>query len=155
MTVRLLFLVSLIYLVSATTGAMAQGLNLEGAAIQPLDWGPFNIADEAKAATHPAVKKYLEDLSLTADEVTSSANKVYRTAPLLKKYDPKEGKPLDFTTLEGSRLVLQPDQIKEVTHYEQRVLERTRAFLDRRYDSENPPLSRFLQLRAAEKVLVE
>jgi hypothetical protein len=125
------------------------------APVQPLEWGPFNLAEEAKAATHPETKKYLEELSLTADEVTSSVGKVYRTAPLARKYDPKGGKPLDFTTLEGARMVLQTEQLKDVTHYEQRVLDKTKAFLDSRFDTATPPLSRFNQLRAAEKVLIE
>jgi ABC-type transport system substrate-binding protein len=120
---------------------------------QPLEWGPFNLTEEAKNATVPDVKKYLEDLTLTADEVVSMAGKVYRTAPIPKKYDAKEGKPLDFTTLEGNRMALQPDQIRDVTYYEQRVLEKTRLYLDRRFDAAS--ISRFQQLRAAEKVLVE
>lgn len=127
----------------------------QAAPVQSLEWGPFNLADEAKAATFPDVKKYLEDLTLTADEVTTNAGKVYRTAPLRKKYDPKDGKPLDFVTLEGGRMVLQAEQIKTVTHYEQRVLDKTQLFLDRRFDTAKPPLSRFHQLRAAEKVLTE
>lgn len=127
----------------------------QAAPTQPLEWGPFNLAEEAKAATHPETKKYLEELSLTADEVTSSAGKVYRTAPLSRKYDAKGGKPLDFTTLEGARMVLQPEQLKDVSHYEQRVLDKTKAFLDSRFDTATPPLSRFNQLRAAEKVLIE
>lgn len=124
---------------------------------QPITWGPFNLADEAKAATQPDVKKYLQDLSVTADEVITVTGKVYRTAPIQKKYDPKEGKPLDFTPLEGARTVLQPEQIRSVAHYEERVLSRTTQFLEKRLDAPgtNPPISRFLQLRAAEMVVTE
>src|SRR5450432_4128384 len=53
--------------------------------LQPITWGPFNLADEAKAATNPDVKKYLQDLALTAEEVVSNTGKVYRTAPISKK----------------------------------------------------------------------
>ena len=125
--------------------------------LQPITWGPFILADEAKAATHPEVKKYLQDLALNADEVTTVAGKVYRTAPIHKKYDPKEGKPLDFTPLDGARTVLSAEQIKSVAHYEERVLEKTRQFLEKRLDNPNTPpvLSRFLQLRAAEMVITE
>lgn len=125
--------------------------------LQPITWGPFNLADEAKAATNPEVKKYLQELSLTADEVVSNTGKVYHTAPISKKYDPKEGKALDFTPLDGAKLVLDAGQIRSVKHYEQRVQENTHAFLDRRLDAPGtkPPLSRFLQLRAAEMVVTE
>src|SRR5438046_1312933 len=58
--------------------------------LQPITWGPFNLADEAKAVTNPEAKKYLQDLALTADEVVSNTGKVYHTAPISKKYDPKE-----------------------------------------------------------------
>src|SRR6266581_4779206 len=34
--------------------------------LQPITWGPFNLADEVKAATNPEAKKYLQDLALTA-----------------------------------------------------------------------------------------
>lgn len=129
--------------------------NLEPVKLQPLGWGPFVLADEAKAATLPEVKKYLDDLTLTADEVVSTANKTYRTAPIARKYDPKEGKPLTFTTLEGAKLVLQTEQIRQVLHYEERVLDLTRQFLDRRFDTAKPGLSRFMQLRAAEMVISE
>lgn len=125
--------------------------------LQSITWGPFNLAEEAKTATHPEAKKYLQDLSLTAEEVTSTSGKVYRTAPIAKMYDPKLGKSLDFTPLDGTKMVLNPDQIRGVKHYEQRVDEKTRAFLDRRFDTPGtqPALSRFLQLRAAEMVLTE
>src|SRR4051794_30062968 len=66
----------------------------EPAQLQSITWGPFNLAEEAKAAVHPEVKKYLQDLSLTAEEVTSTTGKVYRTAPIAKMYDPKQGKTL-------------------------------------------------------------
>ncbi|MBL8825177.1 MAG: ABC transporter substrate-binding protein [Planctomycetia bacterium] len=124
---------------------------------QSLGWGPFNLAEEAKAATIPEVKKYLEDMSQTTDEVVTTAGKVYRTAPIPRKYDPKEGKQLDFTPIEGQRLTLEASQIREVTHYEQRVLEKTRQFLEKRLDTPGTPtpLSRFLQLRTAEMVLTE
>ncbi len=91
--------------------------------MQPLSWGPFNLGDEAKAATNPEVKKFLQDLVLTADEVVAVTGKVYRTAPITKKYDAKEGKPLDFTPLEGGRTVLNADQIRSVTYYEERVID--------------------------------
>ncbi len=125
--------------------------------LQSITWGPFNLAEEAKLATHPEAKKYLQDLSLTAEQVTSTSGKVYRTAPIAKKYDPKLGKSLDFTPLDGAKMVLNADQIREVKHYEQRVDEKTRAFLDRRFDAPGtqPALSRFLQLRAAEMALTE
>lgn len=127
------------------------------AQLQPITWGPFNIADEAKAATHPEVKKYLQDFALTADEVITVAGKVYRTAPINKKYDPKDGKPLDFTPLDGARTVLNADLIRNVIYYEQRVIDRTRQFLEKRFDGPGAPapLSRFLQLRAAEMVVTE
>lgn len=123
--------------------------------VQPLEWGPFNLAEESKNITNPEAKKFVDDLTLTADEVVSNAGKLYRTAPIPKKYDPKEGKPLDFTTLEAARIVLQPDQIRDVTYYEQRVIDKTKQFLDRRLDKAQPALSRFEQLRVAEKVYVE
>jgi len=52
---------------------------------------------------------------------------------------------------------LEANQIRSVKHYEQRVQEKTHAFLDRRLDAPGtqPPLSRFLQLRAAEMVATE
>ncbi|MFT3883546.1 MAG: hypothetical protein QM703_28325 [Gemmatales bacterium] len=140
-----------------TTPASPVKPQKEPAKLQSITWGPFNLAEEAKAATHPEVKKYLQDLSLTAEEVTSTTGKVYRTAPIAKMYDAKQGKSLDFTPLDGAKMVLNADQIKSVKHYEQRVEENTRAYLDRRFDAPGvqPPLSRFLQLRAAEMVLTE
>ncbi len=126
--------------------------------VQPIHPGPFNLAEEAKAAKHAEIKSLLEDAANPADIVSTVNGKHYRATPIAKRFDPRDTKPLSFRTIGGESFTFQPDQIKEVSQYEIRLIATLRAFLDKRFDTakENQPaLSRFMQLRAAEMVLVE
>jgi ABC-type transport system substrate-binding protein len=126
--------------------------------LQPITTGPFDLAAEAKKATNPEVKKLLEELTVMADEVTSDSGRVYKVNPIGKRYDRSNTKPLTVKPLTGDTFTLDAAQIKSVSHYEERAMEKVRLFLDRRLDQPQggqPALSRFNQLRAAEMVLVE
>ncbi len=125
---------------------------------QSISSGPFNLGEEAKAAKHPEVQKLLNDLATPMDIVTSDSGKVYKNTPIPKKYNPQEAGSLTFKTLEGATLTLPRQQIKEVSQYETRALQAVRQFLEKRFDApqgKEPALSRFEQLRTAEKILTE
>jgi ABC-type transport system substrate-binding protein len=123
--------------------------------VLPLGTGPFDLVEEAKKATHPEVKKFLEELSQTSDELVSDSGKVYKISPLARRYDRNDTRPLTVKPVTGDTVTFQANQIRTVLHYEQRVLDRVRTFLDRRLDSGENKVTRFNQLRAAEMALTE
>jgi len=121
--------------------------------------GPFNLSDEAKKAKHPAIKKLLEEMIRPADIITlrtAQGENQLVVEPLPRRFNPASPVSLRYKTLEGQREgTLEREQIVSVSHYELRALTEVRKFLGSGLDKADPPLSRFLMLRAAEMVFAE
>lgn len=126
--------------------------------------GPFNLAEEANQASHPAMKKLLSTFAKPADVITAKSSmggtKEWEVEPLARRYDPASIVPIDYITIEGGRKgKFEREQIVSVVHFEQRALSEVRKFLDSGLDrpdaSGKSAVSRFDMLRTAEKVLYE
>ncbi|MEO2089099.1 MAG: hypothetical protein ABGY75_06335, partial [Gemmataceae bacterium] len=103
-----------------------------------------DVARAANAATHPALKKYLSDLSVACDRVGLD-NRTLRVLPLplvwgKDKY-PADGfgvAALDASNKTGEVQAVSPKDVRSVTHFEQLVLQETDRLL-KQDDASAPP----------------
>lgn len=125
--------------------------------------GPFNLAEEAGKAEHPAIKALFTDFGKPGDLLVyrsaQAGEKEMLVEPIAKRHDSSNLANIAYVTLEGKKGVFQPDQVIRIDPYEQRALAAVRKFLDSGLEkpdaSGKAALSRFDMLRAAEKLLFE
>ena len=121
----------------------------------------ISLAEEAKKAEHPALKKLLEDYASPADVITTPSGKIYRVQPLKTRFDPNSDNSITFVEINAgtTRQTLTREQIKSLTHYEIQALADVRKLLNSGLDQPSgggaPAVSRFRLLQVAEWVLNE
>ncbi len=131
----------------------------------PPSEGPFDLAEQARKAGHPALEKLLRDLAKPQDVVVTKSEKRWITEPMPRRFDPNGAADLrNFQGVDAAGNKLGPidlprAQIKEVIAHEDRVLAEVRKLLasdlDQRPEAGKPAVSRYQMLRAAEMVLSE
>jgi ABC-type transport system substrate-binding protein len=144
----------------AEPGKPTDSSPMDKPAVEPPSQGPFNLAEEAAKAKHPAVKAFLAEYAKPHDWVAATTNETFKVEPLNKRYDSKRVATLTFTVQGGNAKTLPNDVIKDVRYYELSALQDARKLIGSGLDAKppgggNPTVTRLDLLRAAEMALTE